>query len=121
MDVEFLAEGGVLEIGPRPAGAPLPAVPALLRADRRRRPPREATLAALRLPASRREPHALVRGPRRREPAARATRASRDVAELVEPGLGRRRARARIDARRAPPCAAAFEAVVAAGTIRALR
>jgi glutamate-ammonia-ligase adenylyltransferase len=117
MDVEFLAEGAVLELGRAHAAVPIPAVPALLHhwagaaAD--------ATLAHYRLLR-------LVEGRlrwcmgRAVESCDRADARLPDLAELVEPGLDAAGLVARIDAAQAG-VRAAFEAVVAAGTIRALR
>jgi glutamate-ammonia-ligase adenylyltransferase len=117
MDVEFLAEGAVLELGRAPAAVPIPAVPALLR--HWAGAPAEATLAHYRLLR-------LVEGRlrwcmgRAVESCDRGDARLADVAELVEPGLEAGALVARIDAAQAA-IRAAFETVVAAGTIRALR
>jgi glutamate-ammonia-ligase adenylyltransferase len=116
MDVDFLAEGGLLERGAeRPP--PLPSIPALLR----------AALAAARVEALARD-YAFLRlvESRARWLAGRAVEAvdlsepsGRLLAELVEPGLAAPALASRIAEARAR-VAAAFDAVVAAGTIRAL-
>jgi glutamate-ammonia-ligase adenylyltransferase len=116
MDVEFLAGGGVLELG-RVVDAAPPSVPALLRAT----VGRAAAAAIL-------EPYGFLRRveSRLRWCAGRADEAlGRDeerlavVAELVEPGLGGAALLARIEAARAT-VRRAFDAVVRAGSIRAL-
>jgi len=118
MDVEFLAEGGVLEIGRCREAAPLPAVPALLTATAGA----ESARATL-------DPYRFLRRVESRmrwcvgravESLERADARLRDVAELVEPGLGAEDLAARIEAARAS-IRRGFDAVIAAGTIRALR
>ena len=118
MDVEFLAEGGVLEIGRCREAAPLPAVPALLTAAAGEGPAR-ATLVAYRF-LRRVESRMRWCAGRAVESFLRSDPRLADVAELVEPGLGAGALAARIEAARAT-VRSGFEAVVAAGTIRALR
>ena len=117
MDVEFLAEGAVLELGRAAAEVPIPSVPALLRhwagaaAD--------ATLAHYRL-LRRVEGRLRWCAGRAVESCERDDARLADVAELVEPGLAAEALVARIDTARAA-VRTAFDAVVEAGTIRALR
>jgi glutamate-ammonia-ligase adenylyltransferase len=116
MDVEFLAEGGVLELGR--ARAAVPRIPTLLRATAGP----EAAAATLAHYAFLRRVESRMRwctgrAVERLEPDDPRLA---DVAELVEPGLDvaalvRRIETARAGVRRA------FGAVIAAGTIEALR
>jgi glutamine synthetase adenylyltransferase len=116
MDVDFLAEGGLLERGA--ARLPeLPAIPALLRASGGG--PRVEALARdyawLRLVEAR----ARWLAARGVEAVELAPPVGPIVSELVEPGLGAEELGRRIDAARAR-IAAAFDEVAAAGTIRAI-
>ena len=118
MDVEFLAEGGVLERGRCREAAPLPAVPSLLTATAGAEPARE-TLASYRL-LRRVESRMRWCAGRAVESLERDDPRLADVAELVEPGLGASALAARIEAARAS-IRRGFEAVIGAGSIRALR
>jgi [glutamine synthetase] adenylyltransferase / [glutamine synthetase]-adenylyl-L-tyrosine phosphorylase len=118
MDVEFLAEGGVLEVGRCLAEAPLPAVPGLLTAVAGAEPAR-ATLSAYRF-LRRVESRMRWCAGRAVESLPREDPRLADVAELVEPGLSAAALEARIEAARAA-VRRGFDAVVAAGTLRALR
>jgi glutamate-ammonia-ligase adenylyltransferase len=115
MDVEFLAEGAVIELGRARASVPIPSVPELLR--HWAGAAAEPTLAHYRLLRS-------VEG-RLRWCAGRAVESCErsdprlaDVAELVEPGLGAAELVARVDAARAA-VRGAFDRVVTGGSIRA--
>jgi glutamate-ammonia-ligase adenylyltransferase len=117
MDAEFLAEGGVLELGRHAEEAPLPSVPALLRATAGA----EAAAAPLAHYAFLRRVESRMRwctgrAEERLDPADARIGAT---AELVEPGLGPAELLRRIAAARAG-LRTAWEAVVTAGTIRAL-
>jgi glutamate-ammonia-ligase adenylyltransferase len=118
MDVEFLAEGGVLEVGRCREAAPIPAVPALLAATAGAEAAR-ATLDAYRF-LRRVESRMRWCAGRAVESFERSDPRLSDVAELVEPGLGAARLAARIESARAA-IRRGFEDVIAAGTIRALR
>jgi glutamine synthetase adenylyltransferase len=116
MDLDFLAEGGVLERFPESFPA-LPGIPELLRAAQAG-PASEALLleyAFLR----RVEARARWLSGRSVEAVDLAPPAGALVAELVAPGLASEELGARIAAAR-ERIAAAFEAVLAAGTIGAL-
>jgi glutamate-ammonia-ligase adenylyltransferase len=117
MDAEFLAEGAILELGLPRAAAPIPSIPALLRATA----DEDAAARTLR-------PYAFLRRveSRMRWCTGRAVERLEpddprlpDVAELVEPGLDPGALVARIASARAA-LRRAFDAVVGAGTIRAL-
>ena len=117
MDAEFLAEGGVLELGRDRTRAPLPSVPALLRAtagDAAAETPL-AHYAFLRRVESRLR-WCAGRAEERLDPGDARLEA---MAELVEPGLGPAALLERIAAARAG-LRAAWDVVVTAGTIRAL-
>jgi glutamate-ammonia-ligase adenylyltransferase len=117
MDVEFLAEGAVLELGfPRDAVA-IPSIPALLRALAGA----DAAAETLRHYAFLRRVESRMRWCTGRAVERLAPDDARlpDVAELVEPGLGADALVARIAAARAA-VRRAFDAVIAAGTVRAL-
>jgi glutamate-ammonia-ligase adenylyltransferase len=117
MDAEFLAEGGVLELGRDRARAPLPSVPALLRAtagDAAAAAPL-AHYAFLRRVESRLR-WCAGRADERLDPSHARLDA---MAELVEPGLAPAALLERIAAARAG-LRAAWNEVVTAGTIRAL-
>jgi glutamate-ammonia-ligase adenylyltransferase len=118
MDVEFLAEGAVLERGRRRAEAPIPGVPDLLRAAAAAEAA-EPVLAAYRL-LRRVESRMRWCSGRAVERMERGDPRLADVAELVEPGLGAPELLRRIDAARAA-VRRTFDAVVRAGTIGALR
>lgn len=116
MDLDFLAEGGLLELGPPGVPAP-PSVPAMLRASAAG-PRIEALLddyAGLRLVESRAR-WLVGRGI---EAVDLSPPAGPLVADLVEPGLDPGGLGDRIAAARTR-VAAAFDAVAAADTIRAL-
>lgn len=117
MDAEFLAEGAVLELGRRAESAPLPSVPALLRAAAG--PQAVSALVAhyafLRRVESRLR-WCTGRPEERLDPADPRLEA---MAELVEPGLAPAGLLARIAAAR-KELRAAWDAVVTAGTIGAL-
>jgi [glutamine synthetase] adenylyltransferase / [glutamine synthetase]-adenylyl-L-tyrosine phosphorylase len=117
MDVEFLAEGGVLEVGRCRESAPIPAVPALLTAAAGDAGARR-TLASYRF-LRRVESRMRWCAGRAVESFERNDPRLADVAELVEPGLAAAELAARIDAARGA-VRSGFDAVVAAGTIRAL-
>jgi glutamate-ammonia-ligase adenylyltransferase len=116
MDVEFLAEGAVLEKGAARAGAAVPSIPALLRA-----------CAGSRAESLIRHYQVLRRAESRmRWCAGRAVESLErddvrlaDAAELVEPGLSAAGLASRIDASRAA-IREAFDAVVRADSIEAL-
>jgi glutamate-ammonia-ligase adenylyltransferase len=116
MDVDFLAQGGLLERAPEPFPA-LPSIPALLRAAASG--PRVEALArdqaTLRLVESR----ARWLAGRGIEAVEISGPGAAITSELVEPGLDPAGLAARIAAAR-ERIAAAFDAVVAAGTIDAL-
>ncbi len=116
MDVDFLAEGGLLERGPERCPA-LPSIPALLRAALRE--PRSLALerdyAWLRLVESR----ARWLAGRSVEVVDLCEPAGAIAADLALPGLGAEELAARIAAAR-QRIAATFDAVAAAGTIEAL-
>jgi glutamine synthetase adenylyltransferase len=117
MDVEFLAEGAVLELGRRAERAPLPSVPALLRAalGDAAAAPLLADYAFLRLVEARMRWCA----GRAEEKLDRADPRLPAIAELLEPGLPPQALLARLAGARAR-VRAAFEAVVTAGTVGAL-
>jgi glutamate-ammonia-ligase adenylyltransferase len=117
MDAEFLAEGGVLELGRRTERAPLPSVPALLRATAGA----EAAAAPLEHYAFLRRVESRLRwctgrAEERLDPNDPRLAA---MAELVEPGLGPAQLLERIASARTG-LRSAWDAVVTAGTIRAL-
>jgi glutamate-ammonia-ligase adenylyltransferase len=116
MDLDFLAEGGLLELGPERVPDP-PSIPALLRAAVAG-PAADALLeahACLRLVESR----ARWLAGRGVEAVDLSPPAGPLVADLVEPGLDAAALGARIAGARAA-IAAAFDAVAAAGAIGAL-
>ena len=117
MDAEFLAEGGVLELGRMRSRAPLPSVPALLRATAGA----EAAAATLAHYAFLRRVESRLRwcvgrAEERLDPGDARLDA---IAELVEPGLAGGALLERIAAARAG-IRAAWNAVVTERTIRAL-
>jgi glutamate-ammonia-ligase adenylyltransferase len=117
MDVEFLAEGAVLELGRARAEVPVPSVPDLLRhwagaaAD--------PTIAQYRF-LRRVEARMRWCAGRAVESCERTDPRLADVAELIEPGLSAADLVRRIDDARAA-VRRTFDAAVDAGTIRALR
>jgi len=115
MDVDFLAEGGLLERGPEGFPA-LPSIPALLRAGAGEAPTRAlaADYAWLRLVESRAR---WLAG--RAVEAVDLSSAGPLTADLVEPGFDAAELAARIAAARRR-IAASFDAVASAGTIGAL-
>jgi len=115
MDVEFLAEGGVLEKGDAQA-AEVPGIPRLLRASAGAAA--EETLRHYRL-LRRVESRMRWCAGRAVESLDRDDARLADVAELVEPGLAVPALVARIEASRTA-IRRAFDAVVRAGTIDAL-
>jgi hypothetical protein len=116
MDVDFLAEGGLLERGAERFPA-LPSIPALLRAALRG--PRCAELERDYTWLRRVESRARWLAGRGVEAVDLSEPAGEVVAHLVEPGLGAAALAGRIAAAR-ERIAAAFEAVAASGTIGAL-
>jgi len=116
MDLDFLAEGGVLERFPERLPA-LPAIPELLRAAQPG-PASEALLAEYAF-LRRVEARARWLAGRSVEAVDLSPPGGALVAELVAPGLAAEELGTRIAAARAR-IAAAFEAVLAAGTIGAL-
>ncbi len=118
MDVEFLAEGAVLELGRAAMREAVPSIPRLLRASAGD----EAARGTLGHYALLRRVESRMRWCTGRavERLERHDPRLPDVAELVEPGLRPERLVARLAATR-DAVRRAFDAVVAAGTIRALR
>jgi glutamate-ammonia-ligase adenylyltransferase len=116
MDVDFLAQGGLLERAPERFPA-LPSIPALLRASASG--PRVEELARDQAMLRRVESRARWLAGRGIEAVELSGATAPIVAELVEPGLDPAGLAARIAAAR-ERIAAAFDAVVAAGTIDAL-
>lgn len=116
MDVEFLAEGAVLELGRAHARAPTPSVPALLQAHAH-----EAAAPILGHYRLLRRVESRMRwcAGRAVERLERDDPRLADIAELVEPGLPAAELARRVDATRAE-LRRAFAAVVEARTIRAL-
>jgi len=116
MDVEFLAEGAVLELGRRAERAPLPSVPDLLRATAGA----EAVSELLEDYAFLRRVESRMRWCAGRAEERLATDARLPaVAELIEPGLRPDALLARLAAAR-KRVRSAFDAVVTARTVRAL-
>jgi [glutamine synthetase] adenylyltransferase / [glutamine synthetase]-adenylyl-L-tyrosine phosphorylase len=117
MDVEFLAEGAVLELGRAREAVPIPSVPGLL--HHWAGAAAEPTLAHYRF-LRRVEGRMRWCAGRAIESCERTDPRLPDVAELVEPGLGAAELVSRIDAARGA-VRGTFDATIEAGTIRGLR